>query len=166
MEVTFGNQKIALKGERVSLGDKAQNFVAIDTDLQVKTLQDYDDDYLVISVVPSVDTGVCDYQTKTFNKNLASFKNVRVITISNDLPFALKRWCGAAGLDHVVTLSDHRDLDFAKKYGTLLEPLRLQTRAVFVLDAERQVIYKEYVEDVSSHPSYDEVTMLLKEVTK
>ncbi len=164
MEVVFGKEKIALKGNEIKLGDKADNFTVLDNNLQEKTLDDYPSKFIVISVVPSIDTNVCEYQTKMFNKKLADFKKVTVLTISNDLPFAQKRWCGNAGLDSIITLSDYRDLDFAMKYGTLIENHRLQTRAVFVLDENRTIIYKEYVSNVSEHPSYEEVVKLIEEM--
>ena len=166
MDVVFGNQTITLQGACVKLGQIAENFHAIDNDFSEKKLTDYKTDYIVLSVVPSLDTGVCDYQTKTFNESLSEFKKVTVLTISNDLPFAQKRWCANSGLKNVVTLSDHKYLDFAMKYGTLLEPPRLQTRAVFVLDKDRKIVYKEYVDNVSDHPSYEEVTKLLTELIK
>ncbi len=164
MEVMFGKESVALKGKQVQLGDRAENFTVLDNNLQEKSLADFTEKIIVISVVPSLDTNVCDYQTKTFNKNLSQFKKVAVLTISNDLPFAQKRWCGNAGLDSVITLSDYRDLDFAMKYGTLIEKHRLQTRAVFVLDEARNVIYKEYLSNVSEHPSYEEVVRLIEEI--
>ncbi len=164
MEVMFGKEKVTLKGNTVKLGDIAENFTAINTRFQEKSLDDFTEKVLVISVVPSLDTGVCDYQTKTFNKALEQFKKVKVITISNDLPFAQERWCGSSGLDHVITLSDHRNLDFAMKYGTLIEKHRLQTRAVFVLDQDRKIVYKEFVPVISDHPSYEEVTEVIKEL--
>ncbi|MFW5865174.1 MAG: redoxin family protein, partial [Candidatus Izemoplasmataceae bacterium] len=91
---------------------------------------------------------------------------VSVITLSNDLPFTQRKWCGASGLNHVITLSDYIDLEFANQYGVLLKPYRLLARAVFVLNKERKIIYKEIVENVSNHPSYEEVTNLLSDLTK
>ena len=166
MEVVFGNEKIVLAGNAIELGQTAPNFTVMNNDLQMVSLDQFEEDFLVISVVPSIDTGVCDYQTKTFNQNLARFKKVKVLTISNDLPFAQKRWCGASGLKNVVTLSDYLNLDFAKQYGTLIPTLRLQARAVFILDQERKVIFKEIVKNVSDHPSYEEVESVLSELTK
>jgi thiol peroxidase len=166
MIVTFSNQPVELTGKSVNLGDKAPTFKAIDPTFKEVSLEDFDEDYLVISSVPSLDTRVCDYQTKTFNESIGKFKHVKVITISADLPFAQRRWCAASDLNHVITLSDHRDLDFALKYGLLLEPFRLLARAVLILNKERKIIYKEIVENVSNHPSYEEVERLLSQLTK
>jgi len=162
MNITFGGNKVTVKGTIKKVGDKAPNFKVIANDLSEKTLDDYNADYIVISAVPSIDTGVCDFQTKKFNKELSDLNNVEVLTISNDLPFAQKRWCASEGLDNVITLSDHKDLDFAMQYGTLIEDHRLQVRSVFVLDKDRNIIYVEYVNEVTNHPNYDKVVELLK----
>ncbi len=158
MEVMFGNQAVRLKGNTKNVGDKVEDFTVINNDLKDVKLSDFKDvPYLLISAVPSLDTGTCDYQTKTFNKALNDMKHIKVLTISNDLPFAQKRWCGNVDLKDVITLSDHRDLSFAHAFGTLIEAFRLQARAVFILDQERKVIYSEYVQNVSEHPSYDKI---------
>ena len=164
MRVTFGNKEVELKGKQMSLGDQAEDFVVISNNLKEKRLSDFDDDIIVLSVVPSLDTGTCDRQTRMFNERLNDLKKVTLITISNDLPFAQKRWCGNAGLQQAITLSDHKYLDFATKYGTLIEAHRLQTRAVFVLDKTRTIVYKEIVENVSELPDFDEVIHAVKEL--
>lgn len=166
MVVTFSNQPVELSGSIVSVGDIAPNFKAIDPTFKEVSLKDFKEDYLVLSSVPSLDTRVCDYQTKTFNESIGKLKKVKVITLSNDLPFAQRRWCAASGLDHVITLSDYIHLDFALKYGLLLEPFRLLARAVFILDKDRKIIYKEIVSNVSNHPSYEEVVSILDSLTK
>ncbi|MFP4286270.1 MAG: thiol peroxidase [Candidatus Izemoplasmataceae bacterium] len=166
MIVTFSNEPIELSGKSVALGDYAPDFKAVDPTFKTVSLSDFDSDYIVLSSVPSLETRVCDYQTKTFNENLSKFKKVSVITLSNDLPFTQRKWCGASGLNHVITLSDYIDLEFANQYGVLLKPYRLLARAVFVLNKERKIIYKEIVENVSNHPSYEEVTNLLSDLTK
>ena len=164
MRVIFGNKEVELKGKQLSLGDQAEDFVAIDNALKEKRLSDFTDDTIVLSVVPSLDTGTCDRQTRVFNERLSEMKKVTLITISNDLPFAQKRWCGNAGLQQAITLSDHKYLDFANKYGTLIDEFRLQARAVFVLDKSRTVVYKEIVEQVSELPDFDEVIHTVKEL--
>ena len=98
---------------------------------------------------------MCDFQTKQFNQRLNDLEGVRVITISNDLPFAHRRWCASEGLEHITTLSDHRDLDFAMKYGTHIKELRLQARSAFVLDTNRTITYAEYLDEMSNHPDYE-----------
>ncbi|MFW6299035.1 MAG: thiol peroxidase [Bacillota bacterium] len=164
MSVTFAGQPVTLKGETRHLGDEAPLFKAVDRDLNTRSLEEFlGSRYTVLSVVPSIDTGVCDYQTKHFNKTLNDVEGVNVVTISNDLPFAQKRWCGSEGLENIVTLSDHKDLDFAMKYGTLMEEYRLQARAVFILDANRKIVHVEYVNEVTEHPDYDSVVELVKE---
>ena len=166
MNVKFAGQDVQLSGHGVKLGEIAPNFTVVGNDFKNVSLSDFKDEIIILSVVPSIDTGVCDYQTKTFNEKTQKFKKVKVLTISNDLPFAQKRWCANNNLSHVITLSDHKDLAFALKYGTLIESHRLQARAVFVLDKDRRVIYKEIVPVVSDHPSYEDVIELLEEVAK
>src|SRR5690554_2806124 len=154
---TMKKEPITVLGEPLSVGDKALNFVAVDNNLkEVSFFSNFKKDYTLISVVPSLDTSVCDMQTRTINERLASYKDLDFITISNDLPFAQKRWCGANGLN-IHTLSDHKHLDFAMKYGVLIEELRLLARAVFVLDENKKVIYVEYLDEMSKHPNYDKL---------
>ena len=162
MEVMFGNTAVTLSDQPLERGSVAPDFTVINTQMQPVTLADFSRDFVVISVVPSLDTGVCDYQTRTFHEQLKDRSDVDLLTISVDLPFAQKRWCGASSLDQVVTLSDHRSLDFGRKYGVVMAPLRILARAVFVLDKSRKIIYREYVRNVSDHPSYDEVIKLLE----
>ena len=116
--------------------------------------------------MPSLDTTVCDLQARTVNSELAEREDVTVLTISNDLPFAQARWCGNAGLQNVITLSDHIDLDFANKYGTLIKELRLQARSVFVLDENRRIVYLEYVDEMSQHLQFDELISFVKKLPK
>src|SRR5699024_1432777 len=119
------------------------------------TLKDYTGKVKIISVVPSIDTGVCAVQTKRFNEEADKLNNTQVLTISMDLPFAQARWCGAEGVKNIEVLSDHRDASFGESYGTLIKELRLNTRAVFVVDENDKVVYTEYVPEVTTHPNYD-----------
>lgn len=154
--VTFAGNPIALLGKEVKVGDKAPTFTLLDNGLGEKTLADYAGKVKVISVVPSLDTGVCDAQTRWFNQNVSKLgENVVVLTISVDLPFAQKRWCGAAGIDRVETLSDHRDLSFGENYGFILEGLRLLSRGIVVIDKDDVVRYVEYVPEVTSAVNFD-----------
>ena len=154
--VTFAGNPIALLGKEVKVGDKAPAFTLLDNGLGEKTLADYAGKVKVISVVPSLDTGVCDAQTRWFNQNVSKLgDNVVVLTISVDLPFAQKRWCGAAGIDQVETLSDHRDLSFGENYGFILEGLRLLSRGIVVIDKDDVVRYVEYVPEVTSSVNFD-----------
>ena len=109
----------------------------------------------IISVVPSLDTPVCDAQTKRFNEEAASLPGIDILTVSMDLPFAQKRWCGAFGVDKVKMLSDHKDASFGSHYGTLIKELRIESRAIFVLDRNNQVRHAEYVKEVADHPDYE-----------
>ena len=154
--VTFAGNPIALLGKEVKVGDKAPAFTLLDNGLGEKKLADYAGKVKVISVVPSLDTGVCDAQTRWFNQNVSKLgDNVVVLTVSVDLPFAQKRWCGAAGIDQVETLSDHRDLSFGENYGFILEGLRLLSRGIVVIDKDDVVRYVEYVPEVTSAVNFE-----------
>lgn len=160
--VTFKQETVTLLGEEQKAGNKAPDFTVIANDLSEKTLADYDGKVKLISVVPSVDTGVCAEQTRRFNEEAANLDNTVVLTISMDLPFAQARWCGANGIENVETLSDHRLADFGKNYGVLIEELRLLSRSIFVVDENNEITYVEYVPEVTNHPDYDAVLEHLK----
>lgn len=153
MKIKFAGTEMQLLGNQIKIGEKAPNFTALNVDLQPISLNDYSG-AVVINVVPSLDTGVCDLQTQRFNNELAG-KNITVVTISNDLPFAQARWCGNVDLENVITLSDYKDNDFSTKYGTLIKELRLQTRAVIVINNDGYVTYTDYVEEITNHPNYN-----------
>jgi len=155
VQVTFNNDPVTLEGTEVKVGDVAPDFTVLANDLSEKSLKDYEGKVKLIATVPSVDTGVCSEETHRFNKEADKLDNVQVLTISMDLPFAQGRWCAAEGVKNLDLLSDHRDADFGKKYGTLIKELRLNTRAVFVVDADNKVQYVEYVSEVTNHPDYD-----------
>ncbi|WP_414053455.1 thiol peroxidase [Macrococcus equi] len=163
-QVTFKNNPITLLGELVTVGTQAPDFSVLDTDLNVKTLADFDGKKKLISVIPSIDTGVCEQQTRKFNEEAGSVDNAVVITISADLPFAQKKWCAANGLDNVVTLSDHKDLSFGTNYGVVMEELRLLARSVFVLNENNEVVYTELVSEGTNHPDYDKAIEALKSI--
>ncbi|MBB6177167.1 thiol peroxidase [Anoxybacillus tengchongensis] len=153
--VTFKGNPVTLIGQEVKVGDVAPNFTVLANDLSPVTLDDTKGFVRLISVVPSIDTGVCDAQTRRFNEEAGSIEGVKVLTISVDLPFAQKRWCAASGLENVVTLSDHRDVSFGQAYGVLIQELRLLARAVFVVDRNDRVTYVEYVSEATNHPNYE-----------
>ncbi|WP_018923361.1 thiol peroxidase [Salsuginibacillus kocurii] len=161
--VTFKGKPMTLIGDEVKAGDKAPDFNVLNTGLEEKTLQDYKGKTVLISVVPSIDTGVCDAQTKRFNEEAAALDNVEVLTISADLPFAQKRWCAAEGIDNVTTLSDHKDLSFGTAYGVVMEELRLLARSVFVVNSNGEVTYTEYVPEATEHPDYEAAIKAAKE---
>lgn len=154
--VTFKGNALTLVGPEIKAGDKAPNFQVIARDLSPVTLDSSKGKVRLISVVPSLDTPVCDQQTRRFNEEAAKLPgNVEVLTVSVDLPFAQARFCGAANIDRVKTLSDHRELSFGQSYGVLIKELKLLARSVFVIDAEDRVQYVELVKEVTNHPNYD-----------
>jgi thiol peroxidase len=163
--VTFKGQPLTVIGPQLRPGDRAPNFRLLDNDLNEVTLADSAGKVRLISVVPSLDTSICDLQTRRFNEEAANFgPDVVVLTVSADLPFAQKRWCGAAGVERVQTLSDHRDMNFGDTYGTHIKELRLEQRAVFIVDREGIIRYAEYVPEVARHPNYDAALAALKEL--
>ncbi|MBB3907051.1 MULTISPECIES: thiol peroxidase [Anoxybacillaceae] len=153
--ITFKGNPVTLIGNEVKVGDKAPDFKVLANDLSEVTLSDTKGSVRLISVIPSIDTGVCDAQTRRFNEEAAKLDNVKVLTISVDLPFAQKRWCGANGIENVQVLSDHRDASFGQAYGVLIKELRLLARAVFVVDSSDTVTYVEYVSEATNHPNYE-----------
>ncbi|MCM3387464.1 thiol peroxidase [Ureibacillus chungkukjangi] len=155
-QVTFKNNPVTLIGNEVKVGEKAPDFTVLANDLSPVTLKDSEGKVRLISVVPSLDTGVCDAQTRRFNEEVVALGDgVAFYTVSVDLPFAQKRWCAAAGLEGAQTVSDHKDLSFGKAYGVYMEELRLLARSVFVIDSEGTVTYAEYVSEGTSHPNYE-----------
>jgi thiol peroxidase len=146
---------LALAGPELKAGDPAPDFEVVDGTLSPVHLTDTGNKTRVFSVVPSLDTPVCDMQTKRFNEEAAKLENVDIYTISMDLPFAQKRWCGAFGVDRVKMLSDHKEGSFGTHYGTLIKDLRIESRAIFVISPDNKVKYAEYVKEVSNHPNYD-----------
>ncbi|MEG6573885.1 thiol peroxidase [Caldibacillus debilis] len=152
--VTFKGTPVTLAGNEVKVGDPAPDFTVLDENLQEVTLGNFRNQVLLISVVPSLDTGVCDAQTRKFNEEVNKLEGVKLLTISVDLPFAQKRWCAKSGLENVITLSDHRDLSFGQAYGVVMKELRLLARSVFVVDSSGKITYKEIVPEVSAHPNY------------
>lgn len=154
-EVTFKGNAVTLLGNEIKKGDQAPDFTVLANDLSERKLSDYDGKVKLICSVPSIDTGVCSDEIRKFNEAADQLDNVHVLTISMDLPFAQTRWCAAHGIKNLDTLSDHRDAEFANKYGVLIKELRLLARAIFVVDKDNIVQYVEYVPEVSSHPQYD-----------
>jgi len=144
-----------LIGPELKAGDTAPDFNVVDNGLKPVTLKDTGNQVRIISVVPSLDTPVCDAQTKKFNEEVANLPGVDVLTVSMDLPFAQKRWCGAFGVDRVKMLSDHKDGSFGENYGTLIKELRIESRAIFVVDPQNKIRHAEYVKEVADHPNYE-----------
>ncbi len=154
--VTMRGQPIVLLGDGVKVGDPAPDFTAVDGDWKPVKLSDFRGRTVIISAVPSLDTGVCAAQTRRFNEEAARLGNgVQVITISEDLPFAQKRFCEAEKIGNLLVLSDTVDREFGKKYGLLIKGMSLLARAIIVVDPQGRVAYQEVVSEVTSHPDYD-----------
>ena len=154
--ITFQGNPLTLLGSGVKVGDKAPDFQTLDNGLAPVSLANYLGKVIIISSVPSLDTPVCDLETRRFNEEAAKLgKDVIVLTVSMDLPFAQARWCGAAGVNHVTTLSDHKDASFGQAYGVLIKELRLLARAVFVVDRTGIIRYVELVKEITHEPDYD-----------
>jgi thiol peroxidase len=152
---TLRGNPLTLIGPELKVGEKAPDFEVVDDRLQTVRLSDTAGSVRIFSVVPSLDTPVCDAQTKRFNEEAGKLPNVKMYTVSMDLPFAQKRWCGAMGVDNVKMLSDHRDGSFGENYGTLIKELRIESRAIFVLDKDNKLAHVEYVKEVGDYPSFD-----------
>ncbi len=161
--ITFKGNPFTLLGPQLKVGDQAPDFAVVDNGLAPVTLATSAGNIRIISAVPSLDTPVCDSETRRFNQEAAALPgNVNVLTISLDLPFAQKRWCGAAGIDKVITLSDYRERSFGQSYGVLIKELLLLTRAIFVIDASDTIRYIQIVPEVTSEPDYAEVISAVK----
>lgn len=160
---TFKGSPLTLVGPEIKVGDKAPAFTVNKNLLEEASLSDYAGKVKLISVVPSLDTGVCDAQTRRFNEEAAALgDNVVILTISVDLPFAQARWCGAAGVDKVVTLSDYKNRSFGQAYGVLIKEFQLDMRAVFVIDGNDTVQYVEYLKEMTEHPNYEAAIAAVK----
>jgi thiol peroxidase len=156
---------LTLVGSELNIGGVAPDAEVLDNDLTPVKLSNYKGKVCIVSTVPSLDTPVCDMETRRFNQEAANLgDNIVILTISTDLPFAQKRWCGAAGVEKVVTLSDHRDAAFGNAYGVLIKELRLLARAVFVVDKEGVVRYVQLVKEITEEPDYDAVIAAAKEL--
>ncbi|HYA34412.1 MAG TPA: thiol peroxidase [Candidatus Binataceae bacterium] len=156
--VTMRGNPITLVGPEIKPGQKAPSFNGVGKGLAPVNLDSFKGKVKILSAIPSVDTPVCDAETRRFNEEAAKLgSGVEIVTISMDLPFAQARWCGAAGVDKVTMVSDFREHDFGSKYGVLMKETGLLARAVFVLDKNDNVTHVEYVKEVANHPDYDSV---------
>jgi thiol peroxidase len=152
---TFKGNPLTLIGPELKAGDAAPDFEAVDNTLQPVTLATTGSGVRILSVVPSLDTPVCDMQTKRFNEEAGRLAAVTIYTISMDLPFAQRRWCGAFGVDNIKMLSDHRSASFGAAYGTLIKEWRILSRAIFVIGPDNRIVHLEYVKEVADHPDYE-----------
>lgn len=154
--ITLKGQPVTLVGNNVAEGDTAPDFQVVDNDLKPFSFSSLKDKVAIITSVPSLDTPVCDLEARRFNQEAASLgDDVKILVVSMDLPFAQKRWCAAAGVSNVLTLSDHKDASFGTQYGMLIKELRLLARAVFVVDRQKTVRYMELVKEVGQEPNYE-----------
>lgn len=151
----FGGTKINTIGTPLEVGQKLPDFKLVDKDLTPKTLADFDGKIKVFTIVPSVDTGVCDAQTRKFNEMYRNNSEVATITVSMDLPFALSRFCGNAGIENAITLSDYQTAQFGKDFGVLFEGVRLLQRAVVIADKTNTITYVEYMEESGNAVNFD-----------
>lgn len=164
--VLLGDKPLTVLGETVKVGAKAPDFTLNANDFSKVTLADSAGKVRLISVVPSLNTSVCDAQTRRFNEEAASLgDNVVVLTVSADLPYAQRSWCGAAGVERVQTLSDHMDMNFGQAYGTHIAELRLDQRSVFVIDENDTVRYVEYVKEFGKQPDYEAAITAVRDAT-
>lgn len=162
--VTMQGNALTLCGPEIKVGATAPDFTVLDATLKPVKLSDYNGKVKIISTIPSIDTGVCAMQTRRFNQEATALEDVVILTISCDLPFALGRFCGAEGIDKVITLSDHKDTDFGLKYGFLIKELRLLNRGIVVLDRNNKVVYVEYVKENTELPDFDAAFAALKKL--
>jgi thiol peroxidase len=161
--IAMKGNPLTLVGEEVKVGNPAPDFIVLDNNLSPVKFSSYRGKICIISSVPSLDTPVCDIETRKFNEEAGRLgEDVVILTISMDLPFAQKRWCAAAGVNRVQTLSDHRDASFGTSYGVLIKELRLLARAVFLVDRKGILQYVQLVKEISKEPDYEEVLNALK----
>lgn len=164
--VKAGDKYVTLIGHQVNVGDQAPNFKVVDANFSPVKLSNFANKAVLISVVPSLDTGVCSLQTKRFNEEVSQLSdNIVILTISNDLPFAQKRFCKAENIDKVKVLSDSVWRDFGQQYGLLIKDMGLLTRAIFIIDQQGNIAYKELVESIASHPNYEMALATLQAIS-
>jgi thiol peroxidase len=165
--VMAGKKYVTLLGNQVKLGEDAPNFKVVTESFSPVTLSEFKDKHVLISVVPSLDTGVCSIQTKRFNEEVLNLPaDVVMLTISNDLPFAQKRFCKTEKVESIKVLSDAVWRDFGQKYGLLIKDMGLLTRAIFIIDADGKIAYKELVSKLSQHPDYNTALTKLKSLSQ
>jgi thiol peroxidase len=163
--VSLQGNPLTLLGPELKLGDRAPEFEVLDNSLSPIQLASFKGKIIILASLPSLDTPVCDLETRRFNTEAGKLDaDIRILTISMDLPFAQKRWCGAAGVDKVVTLSDHRTASFGSAYGVLIKELRLLARAVFVLDRDGVIRYIQILPDLAQEPDYDQAIKVVEKL--
>lgn len=164
VKVTFKGNPVTILGKAPKVGDTAPDFTALSSSLEPVKLSDFDGKVKVIAIYPSIDTGICAAQNRRFNKEADSLDGVAVLSISVDLPFAQSRFCAAEGLKNIITLSDHKELDFGSKYGFVIEELRLLARGTVIIGKDNKIKYVEYVPEIAQEPDYDAALKVIKEL--
>ncbi len=163
--VKANDKYVTLLGTQVNIGDQAPNFKVVDKNFAPIRLSDFKDQTLLISALPSLDTGVCSLQTKRFNKEAAKLpKNITILTISNDLPFAQKRFCKVENVNKIKVLSDSVWRNFGESYGLIIKDMGILTRAIFIIDSQGKIKYKELVANISQHPNYESALAAVKDI--
>ena len=162
---TFKGDPLVILGPELKVGDSAPDFELTDNSLGAVSLADTGNGTRIFSVVPSLDTPVCDQQTRRFNEEAAALGNITIYTVSADLPFAQGRWCGAAGVGKVKTVSDYKNGNFGEAWGTMIRDWRISSRAVFVVDSENMICYAQYVPEIAEHPDYDAALTVARTVS-
>jgi thiol peroxidase len=162
VKITFAGNPLTLLGNEIKVGDRAPEFTAVGAGLAPFKLSDVAGNTVVIAIYPSIDTGVCAAQNRRFNSEANQLKDVVVLSISCDLPFAQSRFCAAEGLENIKTISDHKDLEFGQKYGFWIKELRLLARGTVVIDKSGVVRYVEYVSEVTHEPNYEAALAVVK----
>lgn len=163
--ITMKGNPLTLAGNQPGKGEAAPDFEVLDNELSPVKLSSFKGKIRVISSVPSLDTSVCEMETRRFNKEAGNLSSdVIILTISMDLPFAQKRWCGTNGIDRVITLSDHRNAEFGMAYGVLIKELRLLARAVWVIDQEGIIKYIQLVKELTEEPDYEPIIKAVQQL--
>jgi thiol peroxidase len=164
--VTLHGNPLTLLGNELKVGDPVPDVAVLDNDLNPVKLSSFKGKICIISAVPSLDTPTCDMETRRFNETAGQLgDDVVILTVSTDLPFAQKRWCGVAGVDKVATLSDHREAAFGSAFGVLIKELRLLSRSIFVVDRNGVIQYIQHVKELSEEPDYDAVIEAVKKLS-
>jgi thiol peroxidase len=166
VKVTFKGNPVTILGKAPKVGDTAPDFTVLSSGLEPVKLSDFDGKVKVIAIYPSIDTGICAAQNRRFNKEADKLNGVVVLSISVDLPFAQSRFCAAEGLKNIVTLSDHKELDFGSKYGFVIEELRLLARGTVIIGKDNKIKYVEYVPEIAQEPDYDAALKVINELIK
>lgn len=163
--VTMHGKKLSLEGSVLAKGEKAPAFTLVDKTMNDMSLNDFKGRIVILSTVPSLDTPTCSIETSRFNHEAAALgEKVAIVTVSRDLPFAQARWCAAAGIDRLTTLSDYKNTSFSKEYGVFIKELSLLTRAIYIIDLQGNIVYSQFVPEITKEPDYKDVLDTVKKM--